>query len=63
MLACSAARITTNLEGYRRVTAAGRLADRVGLHQLYPLLAHAALFGGGYRNPVSAATQSALKVS
>ena len=25
--------------------------ERVGLHQLYPLLAHVALFGGGIRAP------------
>jgi fructosamine-3-kinase len=37
--------------------------DRIGLHQLFPLLAHAALFGSGYRDQVAAAARSALKVS
>jgi fructosamine-3-kinase len=36
--------------------------DRVGLHQLYPLLAHVALFGGGYARQTSAAASSALRV-
>jgi fructosamine-3-kinase len=34
--------------------------DRVGLHQLYPLLAHVVLFGGGYARQASAAASSAL---
>ncbi|UUO02202.1 fructosamine kinase family protein [Mycolicibacterium novocastrense] len=33
---------------------------RVGLHQLYPLLAHVVLFGGGYARQTSAAARSAL---
>lgn len=33
---------------------------RVDLHQLYPLLAHVALFGGGYAGQVEAATQRVL---
>jgi fructosamine-3-kinase len=36
--------------------------DRVGLHQLYPLLAHVALFGGGYARQTSAAASNALRV-
>jgi fructosamine-3-kinase len=36
--------------------------DRVGLHQIYPLLAHVVLFGGGYAGPTSAAASSALRV-
>jgi fructosamine-3-kinase len=36
--------------------------DRVGLHQLYPLLAHVALFGGGYGRQTLAAASSALSV-
>jgi fructosamine-3-kinase len=35
--------------------------DRVGLHQLYPLLAHVVLFGGGYGRQVEAAAASALR--
>lgn len=34
--------------------------DRVGLHQLYPLLAHVVLFGGGYARQAEAAAESAL---
>jgi fructosamine-3-kinase len=34
--------------------------DRIGLHQLYPLLAHVVLFGGGYRRQALAAAASAL---
>ena len=36
--------------------------DRVGLHQLYPLLAHVVLFGGGYVRQTEAAAASALSV-
>jgi fructosamine-3-kinase len=35
--------------------------DRVGLHRLYPLLAHVVLFGGGYVRQVRAAAESALR--
>jgi fructosamine-3-kinase len=34
--------------------------DRIGLHQLYPLLAHVVLFGGGYARQAAAAARSAL---
>ncbi|MGO4444280.1 fructosamine kinase family protein [Mycobacterium sp. 2YAF39] len=34
--------------------------DRVGLHQLYPLLAHVVLFGGGYADQTAAAARSTL---
>jgi fructosamine-3-kinase len=34
---------------------------RVALHQLFPLLVHAVLFGGGYAGQVLAAARSALK--
>jgi fructosamine-3-kinase len=34
--------------------------DRVGLHQLYPLLAHVVLFGAGYARQTRGAAQSAL---
>jgi fructosamine-3-kinase len=35
--------------------------ERVALHQLYPLLAHVALFGGGYAGQASAAAAQALQ--
>ncbi len=35
--------------------------DRVGLHQIYPLLAHVVLFGGGYAGQTLAAASSALR--
>jgi fructosamine-3-kinase len=35
--------------------------DRVGLHQLYPLLVHIVLFGGGYGRQTLAAASSALR--
>ncbi|MBA0127941.1 fructosamine kinase family protein [Haloechinothrix sp. YIM 98757] len=34
--------------------------DRVGLHQLFPLLVHTVLFGGGYAGQALAAARSAL---
>jgi fructosamine-3-kinase len=34
--------------------------DRTGLHQLYPLLAHLVLFGGGYARQLGTAARSAL---
>lgn len=37
--------------------------DRVALHQLYPLLAHVALFGGGYAGQTSAAAAEVLQAS
>lgn len=37
--------------------------DRTGLHQLYPLLAHVVLFGGGYRGQVATAATSVLDIS
>ena len=50
------------VEGYRSQR---RLSegwhDRVGLHQLYPLLAHVVLFGGGYAEQTAAAAASALE--
>lgn len=36
--------------------------ERVGLHQLFPLLVHAALFGGGYSSQAEAAARSVLKM-
>jgi fructosamine-3-kinase len=35
--------------------------DRVGLHQLYPLLAHVVLFGGGYGRQVETAAARTLR--
>jgi fructosamine-3-kinase len=49
------------VEGYqsqRRLRAGWH--DRTGLHQLYPLLAHVVLFGGGYAEQAAAAAASAL---
>lgn len=37
-------------------------ADRIGLHQLYPLLAHVVLFGGSYAAQVDSAAASALRL-
>ncbi len=37
--------------------------DRIALHQLYPLLAHVALFGGGYAGQTSAAAARVLEAS
>ncbi len=34
--------------------------ERIGLHQLYPLLAHVVLFGGGYGRQTEVAAKSAL---
>ena len=48
-------------EGYQSVRPLHeRWRDRVGLHQLYPLLAHVVLFGGGYARQTEAAASSAL---
>lgn len=50
------------LGAYREVAP---LADgwqaRVPLHQLFPLLVHAVLFGGGYRSQAVAAARAALR--
>jgi fructosamine-3-kinase len=35
--------------------------ERVGLHQIYPLLAHVVLFGGGYVGQTLAAATGALR--
>ncbi len=37
--------------------------ERVGLHQLYPLLAHVVLFGGGYGSQTESAAAEALSVA
>lgn len=38
-------------------------AARIGLHQLYPLLAHVAIFGAGYRRQTAAAVRRTLEIS
>lgn len=49
------------LDGYRRVRAlTPGWRDRLGLHQLFPLLAHVVLFGTGYAGQTRAAARSAL---
>ena len=40
-----------------------RWRDRVGLHQLYPLLAHVVLFGSGYAQQTEAAARSAAAIA
>ena len=37
--------------------------DRVGLHQLYPLLAHVVLFGGGYGDQTEAAAAKVVAIA
>jgi fructosamine-3-kinase len=53
--------LDTVLDGYQAVhpLRSGWRA-KVGLHQLYPLLAHVALFGGGYTSQTATAARSAL---
>ncbi len=46
-------------ESHRRLRDGWR--GRVSLHQLYPLLAHVVLFGGGYAEQTAAAARSALR--
>jgi fructosamine-3-kinase len=49
------------LAGYRSVRSLrDGWRDRVGLHQLYPLLAHVVLFGGGYGGQTEAAAATAV---
>ena len=49
------------LSGYQRVRPlAGGWRSRTGLHQLFPLLAHVVLFGGGYVRRTDAAARAAL---
>jgi fructosamine-3-kinase len=49
------------LDGYQHVHRLRRgWRDRVGLHQLYPLLAHVVLFGAGYAAAAGDAARSAL---
>jgi fructosamine-3-kinase len=52
------------MAGYQLVrTLRGGWRDRVGLHQLYPLLAHVVLFGGGYARQTEAAARNTLRAS
>jgi fructosamine-3-kinase len=46
-------------ESQRRLSEGWR--DRIGLHQLYPLLAHVVLFGGSYAGQTGAAARTALE--
>jgi len=49
------------LAGYQRVRPLKPgWRDRIGLHQLFPLLAHVVLFGGGYARQTHAAARAAL---
>ncbi|MGW2378544.1 fructosamine kinase family protein [Streptomyces sp. NPDC001658] len=50
------------LEGYHRAAPlADDWADRVGLHQLFPLLVHAVLFGRGYAQQALSTAKAALE--
>ena len=56
--------LTAVIDGYqteRQLLAGWRV--RNGLHQLYPLLAHVVLFGGGYVAQAGAVARSALAIS
>lgn len=49
------------IDGYQRVRPLrSGWRDRVGLHQLFPLLAHVVLFGGGYARQTDGAARAAL---
>ena len=49
------------LDGYQRVRPLkDGWRNRIGLHQLFPLLAHVVLFGGGYAQQTHAAARAAL---
>ena len=49
------------LAGYQRVRSLKPgWRNRIGLHQLFPLLAHVVLFGGGYAGQTHAAARAAL---
>jgi fructosamine-3-kinase len=51
------------LAGYQRVrTLRPGWRKRVGLHQLFPLLAHVVLFGGGYARQTDASARAALSI-
>ena len=49
------------VDGYQRVRALRPgWRERIGLHQLFPLLAHVVLFGGGYASRTHACARAAL---
>ena len=49
------------VDGYQRVRPLKPgWRNRIGLHQLFPLLAHVVLFGGGYAQQTQAAARAAL---
>jgi fructosamine-3-kinase len=51
------------VDGYQRVRSLRPgWRNRIGLHQLFPLLAHVVLFGGGYADQAHAAARAALAV-
>jgi fructosamine-3-kinase len=51
------------IAGYQRVRALEpSWRNRIGLHQLFPLLAHVVLFGGGYAQQTHDAARTALAV-
>ena len=51
------------LDGYREVHPLRRgWRERIGLHQLYPLLAHVALFGGSYTRQTETAARGAAEL-
>jgi fructosamine-3-kinase len=51
------------VDGYQRVrTLRPGWHERIGLHQLFPLLAHVVLFGGGYAGQTHAAARAILAV-
>jgi fructosamine-3-kinase len=51
----------TILAGYQEVRSLKPgWRNRIGLHQLFPLLAHVVLFGGGYAGQTHAAAHAAL---
>ncbi|MCI3274388.1 fructosamine kinase family protein [Streptomyces cylindrosporus] len=53
--------LETVLDGYRDVAPlADGWRERIGLHQLFPLLVHAVLFGRGYAEQALAAARAAL---
>ncbi|MBW8090887.1 fructosamine kinase family protein [Streptomyces hygroscopicus] len=50
------------LEGYQEMAPlAGGWADRIGLHQLFPLLVHTVLFGRGYAEQALTVAREALR--
>lgn len=52
------------IEGYQSVRPLREgWPDRIGLHQLYPLLAHVVLFGGSYAAQTGAAVRTALEAA